>query len=96
MQKWVYSCGIFEANLLDFGLVFFLGQGLNLKMELEEIKLSLSAYKTTMKTRTQIVMIMMEKGIFPLWTFIIPEGIIEERTERRIILKVRKKKEGMN
>jgi hypothetical protein len=90
-QRWVYSWGIFEANLLDFGLVFFLGQGLNLKMELEEIKLSLSAYKTTMKTRTQIVMIMMEKGIFPLWTFIIPEGIIEERSERRIILKVRKK-----
>jgi hypothetical protein len=55
-----------KPNLLDFGLVFFLGQGLNLKMELEEIKLSLSAYKTTMKTRTQIVMIMMEKGIFPL------------------------------
>jgi hypothetical protein len=45
-----------------------------------------------MKTRTQIVMIMMEKGIFPLWTFIIPEGIIEERSERRIILKVRKDK----
>jgi len=67
-----------KLDLLDFGLVFFLGQGLNLKMDLEERKLSLSAYKTAMKTRIQIEMIMIGKGIFPLCIFIIPEGIMRK------------------
>lgn len=62
-------CG---ADLLDFGLVFFLGQGLSLRMDLEERKLNLSAYKAAMKTRTQTVMIMMGRGSFPLGGFIIP------------------------
>jgi len=47
-------------------------------MDLEERKLSLSAYKTAMKTRIQIEMIMIGKGIFPLWIFIIPEGIMRK------------------
>jgi len=45
-------------------------------MELEERKLSLSAYKIATKTRTQVVMIMMGRGSFPLGGFIIPEGIM--------------------
>lgn len=65
-----------EANLLDFDLVCFLVHVLNLKMELELGKLSLSAYKTAMKRRTQIVVIMMGRGSFTLGGFIVPEGIM--------------------
>jgi len=72
-----YNYGICEANLLDFDLGCFLEHGLNLKMELELGKLSLSAYKTAMKRRTQIVVIMMGWGSFTLGGFIVPEGIIE-------------------
>lgn len=65
---------IYEGDLLDFGLVVFLGHGLNLRMDLEERKLSLSAYKMATKTRTHVVMIMMGRCNFPLGGFIIPEG----------------------
>jgi len=45
-------------------------------MEVELGKLSLSAYKTAMKRRTQIVVIMIGRGSFTLRGFIVPEGIM--------------------
>lgn len=74
--RYMFSCGICQADLLVFGLVVFLGHGLNLKMDLEERKLSLSTYKIATKARTQVVMTMMGRGSFPLGYFIIPEGIM--------------------
>lgn len=83
MIRW-YSYDIYEANLLDFSLVCLLGQVLNFKMVLEERKLSLSAYKTAMKRRTQIVMIMMGWGSFTLGGFIVPEGIMGSGGDRSL------------
>lgn len=71
-------------NLLDFDLLCFLGHVLDLKMELELRKLSLSAYKTAMKRRTQIVVIMIGRGSFPLGGFIVPEGIMGMRVREAL------------
>lgn len=65
-----------EPDLLDFSLELLLGHDLSLKMEEEERKLSLSAYKTSMKKITQMVVTMMGRGNFPLGGFIMAEGII--------------------
>lgn len=62
---------------------------MNLKKEVEERKVSLSAYKTAVKKRTQVVVIMMGRGSFPLRSFIIPEEFIGMEGGR--ILKVGKK-----
>jgi hypothetical protein len=47
-----------------------------LKIEVEEMKLSLSAYKTIVKIRTQIVVIMIGRGSFFLRSFIVSEGFM--------------------
>jgi len=75
-------------DLLDLGLVPFVGQGLRLEMDLEEIKLKLSAYKMTMKSRTQILMV----GNFPLGGFIIFPEVILMMGVRELKLKMLEEK----
>jgi len=79
---------IVYEDLLDLGLISFVGQGLRLKMELEENKLKLSAYKMTMKSRTQILM----TGNFALGGFIIIPEVILMMGVRELKLKCWKKK----
>jgi len=60
----------------------FLGHVLNLKIDVEEMKLSLSAYKTIEKRRMQIVVIMIGRESFFLRSFIVSEGFM--RNGRRL------------
>jgi len=77
-----------DEDLLDLGLVLFVGHGLKLKMEPEERNLKLSAYKIIMNIRTQILMI----GNFPLGGFIIIPEVILMMGMREFKLKCCKKK----
>lgn len=64
-----------EANSLDLNLEVLLGHDLRLKKEEEEDrKLSLSAYRTTTKKRTQSVVTTTGRGSFPLGGFMNPNA----------------------
>ena len=53
-------------------ILYLAAQGLNLKIDPEERKLSLSVYRRAMKAKTQNNTAIMDNGIFPLGAFIVP------------------------
>lgn len=52
--------------LADFLAACLLLQGLNLKMELEEKKLTCSVKKSAIKANVQIMVMIIDRGSFPL------------------------------
>lgn len=61
-------------DLLELTVWVFLGQDLNLRMEVGEGEVILSVYKRAMMAKAQMTTVMMGRGSFPREGFIVARG----------------------